>query len=431
MKRLFLCFSCLALVASLCACDGTGPTGGATTADASTTAAAETTGAPVAKEAVNNGGRYVKYGGGVYYWEYTADCLEPSVIWGEFEDVPGARRPLTRLDADGQTQPLFTEDGSGGIWISKDRLYLTRLDDSYEPYIFSVSMEGKDRRELGPGDIFALDEARGLLLATVREYVDHRAQYSVWAIDMQSGRKQLHAADVVPLLYDAPSATLYCQDTSGEEEGVVQLRAVDITTGKARDVARIDAARFDGEYRYNELECQNPWLDGDSLHLCLAGYNGNAHMLSGGTALAVDLAGGGVAEKENPDPSDWFGVNRPFHRHSDGPFMSEDGDPWYWDICPGQGKAPKTVLSEQDLDGLGLPDGPFFGEEDYAGVRDVEYVDGALFFTITRGPRNPSADIGWRQAYGLESLRAYRKDLATGKIAQLYACAFSSFQFHN
>ena len=433
MKRLFLFFSVLALLVSLCACKDTEPRNGIRSVEDSETTT-EPPGAPETQEVFNNGGRYVQCGGDVYYWEYTADSVEPTGIWGEFAEVPGVSRPLARLAADGKTQRLFTEDGYGGIWIHGGRLYLTRKAEGGYGQIFSVSMEAgdtsvaaKNRRALGPGRIFALDEARGLLIATVEKFKGH-----LCVINMETGqREELPPANVQPLLYDQASATLYYRDNSAEGPGTVKLCAVSVTTGAVRDIALVDAGQYGEDLEVADwigIDLGSVRLEGGKLYMYLAGYGGNAHVYYAGAALAVDLAGDGVTENKNPGESDWYGVNRPFTSDSAGPFEGAAGDTWSWTICPGQGKPPLMVLSEQDLAGLGLPAGPFFGEEDFAALRDVEYVDGALFFLIARGPRNEAEDIGWREAYDLASMRAYHKDIATGEIAQLYSIGAQAAQ---
>jgi len=54
-------------------------------------------------------------------------------------------------------------------------------------------------------------------------------------------------------------------------------------------------------------------------------------------------------------------------------------------------------------------------------VSHVEYVDGAAFFAVLCGPRNPEEDIGWREAYDLGAMQVYRKDPAACEIEKLYS----------
>lgn len=380
--------------------------------------------APVAGAVYNNGGRYVQHAGDVYYWEYWAECLEPSGIWGEFPEVPGIRRSMMRLNADGTREGLFVDNGYGDIWVLGGRFYLTWLDDDYTPQIFTAAIEkgsamgdAKDRRALGPGEIFAVDEARGLAVASVGRVNEatYRVEYGVCAISAETGeRTELPVANAQPLLYDGASAALYCRDFSAGEWNVVKLCCVDVTTGTARDVAWIDIGALEGFEDADAAECDSALVEGDTLHVLLSGYSGNAHMLVASAYLTVDMAGDAVENglwEDLPDAMRYgAGMNEPF--------MWEDPDRWY--ICAEDG-AWQLVLSAQDLAPLGLPGGPYYDEQAFGDVKDVEYVDGAVFFSILCGPRSPEEDVGWREAYGLSAMRVYRKNLATGEIEELYS----------
>ena len=366
---------------------------------------------------VNNGGRYVQYGGAVYYWKYNTDCIEPSGVWGQFMDVPGVRRDMARLHADGGEETVFSEEGYGGIWIYDGRFYLTKLDDKGDSHVFSTSMTGEDSRAIGPGVIFALDEARGLLIIT------RPTDDSVSVYDMNSQTKEpLPIMHAELLLYDAAGAALYYRDYGLGEYDVVKLCSVNIETGQARDIAMLELADCEALAEAQWVEFKGTRLEGDTLHIFLAGYGGTAHMYYGSAAFAVDMAGDGVLRDETPKESDWFGVNQPFHLGGEGPFESQVSD-FAWYVCPGGGEAPKAVLLEEELAALGLPGGPYYYDDAFADVREAELVDGAVFFSVWQGPRNEAEDIGWRSAYGFGGAHVYRKDLSSGEIKELYAVA--------
>jgi len=371
---------------------------------------------PESAQISNNGGRYVSYGGDVYYWEDWAACIDHTATWGDFPQVPGIRRSLAR-----NNESLFIDKGCGNIWIFNERFYFTYLDDDYTPHIVSAAMEKSedgeaiDRRELGVGEIFALDEARGLFIIT------DLWEDGLLALDAATGERDYLTGYAQPLLYDAHGGKLYYRFFAfNEAEEVVLLRCVDVATGEERDVAWIEPADFE-ELEYAQyVEVGGVRLDGDRLYLHMAAYAGTGYHYNGSAFLYIDLAGDAVLINESPTESDWFGVNQPFSS-KDGPFENFAGDYFGWYMCPGEGEAPEVVLSEAEIDRLGLPNGPFFGEEGFVDIRDVEYSGGALYFSIVRGPRNPDEDIGWREAYDFDTMHVYRKDLAAGTIDELYS----------
>jgi hypothetical protein len=79
------------------------------------------------------------------------------------------------------------------------------------------------------------------------------------------------------------------------------------------------------------------------------------------------------------------------------------------------------VLSLEDLNVLGLPDGEYYGKEDFAAIQGMEYTDGEIFFTVVTGTRNSDEDIGWRYGYDRSLSKVHRKDIVTGEVSLLYS----------
>jgi len=374
----------------------------------------------------NNGGRYVQYAGDVYYWEYWPECLERSGIWGEFPEVPGIRRSMIQLQADGTQEGLFIENGYGPIWIYRDRFYLAWLDDDYTSQLFSTALErgdvtgaAMDRCELGPGEIFALDEARGLLIASVSKVNEdtHRIELGICVIDAENGeRTDLPLANVEPLFYDEPGATLYYRDFSIGDPDAVKLGCVDVATGSVRDIAWLDIRRYDYFEDVDAVEFDNAWLEGESLHVIMSGYSGNAHMHMASAYLVVDLTGDTVAWTDAGAVNyDRYAVNRPFDMRE-----MQGYDEFYGYYIRTEQDELLQILTYEDIAQCGLPGGPYYYETAFGDVEGVEYADNAVFFSVLCGPRNEAEDIGWREAYDLSAMHVYRKDLATGEIEELY-----------
>ncbi|MCL1952915.1 MAG: hypothetical protein FWF60_08825, partial [Oscillospiraceae bacterium] len=190
--------------------------------------------------------------------------------------------------------------------------------------------------------------------------------------------------------------------------------------GEAHDIALIDTEKYDEFEDCYTVEPDAAWLESDGLHVILSGYSGNAHMFMNSVHLIIALDGSGITQYDDGDAPDYgrYPLHKPFETRD---INGEDEFSGYsirvgWDTF-------EPVLTPEDLSGLGLPDGPFFRDDDFADVRDVEYADGALFFTIVQGPRDPAQDIGWREGYDIASVHVYRKDVASGQINILYSFA--------
>jgi hypothetical protein len=275
-------------------------------------------------------------------------------------------------------------------------------------------MDGTDRRELGPGEIAALDGERGLFIAKERG--------GLFLLDAAAGERIALAEEAEFLLYDAPALYYSFRDSDYEaDRDMLILCRADVTRDEAWEFAWINLKDYEATQYTQYIEFGSPRVDGDMLRILLAGFSGTGYMYDGSLALTIDVSTGEASLNEDPEESDWFGVNKPFTSGSEGPFQGEGGDFFGWYVCPGEGGAPEIVLSEEDMAQCGLPDGPFYTDEAFADIRGIEYVDGALFFAVMRGPRNPEEDIGWREAYDFGGITVYRKDPASGKIEKLYA----------
>ncbi len=81
-----------------------------------------------------------------------------------------------------------------------------------------------------------------------------------------------------------------------------------------------------------------------------------------------------------------------------------------------------VLLSEKEITGFGL--WYYYedrDEEKRLTIDDVEQVDDWIYFNLYCSARDPENDIGWREAYRLEILRKYRKNIKTDEIQFLYA----------
>jgi len=92
----------------------------------------------------NNGGLYVYHNGATYFRQYNADCFEEIGEWGVPREIPGTKKKMMRMDADGNMRELFDDNGTGGIFIdSKGNFYLCREGDSSQ--IYSLDTRGNVR----------------------------------------------------------------------------------------------------------------------------------------------------------------------------------------------------------------------------------------------------------------------------------------------
>ena len=387
-------------------------------------------------EVKNNGGNYVEYAGHIYFRRYGAESFSQSAIWDNFTPVDGVKSEIVRLGQGGTVERLFTDDSLGRIFIyresdDKAMLLLTReyvSDGNRGPEVYSVNIDDGGVREYGHGRVFAVDDGRGIIIAST--YTG-----GVDIIDYLTGeRKELVENGHIPLYYDVVEGRVYCEDISDADLSYPALCAIDVKLGHERilfcetmDGASDVIRAFNGEtYIYNGLCVYE-----DYISVYLASYDGSAAMISQSLFLRIDKNKGAFLIKEKANPEEWFGEWKPFSFRSENPFQNDteyadlDG---YW-IYTGMTE-PLELISKQLMSKLGFSDGEYFGEDDFVSLKDVELAGSNLFFTIVTGTREPEEDIGWRYGYRRELSYVYRMDITTSSDLEIKTGAVNMIYSH-
>ena len=373
----------------------------------------------------NNGGNFVKYRGDIYYRQYEPGSFEESGLWDGFAPRFGAQASVMRLGWDGSQEVVWSGDGFGPIFIFHDNglepmLILTRLTRDglgvTHTETFGVTIYDHEVMFKCFGTLFAVDEERELVIMSSANGLLFTGHLK--SLDQNDLSNQYRD----PLYYDQSEGVLYCS-VSDWSSNTTMFTAIDVVTCKetvllsdtndsiGENILEIDYAQF--------IEFSNVEPKGDYVYANVAAYSGNGYMYGASARLSFHKSGGSYTNLGPASETDWFGANKPFTYRSDGPHYIDL--PGYYMFGGTSGADAVMILSSNELSELGLPDGEYFGEDDFVVLQGVEYVDGDVFFTVVVGSRNYSEDIGWRYGYDREWSTVYRKDLATGAILEVYS----------
>jgi len=380
-------------------------------------------------EAVNNGGNFVRYGGAVYYREYGSDCFAPGgtetvIKKNGFGFIPGAKTKMMRLDPDGTITVLFEDTGHGNIFIYHDEKGNARFllngfatDDEMAPEgeVYSIALDGRDLRNYGGGSVFAVDEGRGITIAS-----GYRG--AIYEIGHNNGnRKDLAEAYNLPVHYDPLEGVMYCQEFSSE---LITLRAIRISDGNEtvlfsappEETEKLAEDGLCGEiFEFRNLQTWN-----DRIKVCLAGYGVFDLLFHGCVFLEIPKNGSAYGIVSSFYEFDWFGVEKPFSFLSDGPFQTDEHGAGYF-MFNVEELTLDEILTASDLAGIGLSGGEFFDDSRFASIREVEYVEREVFFTVLTGARNAGEDADHGYGYDRGETGVYRKDLRTGQVTLIYS----------
>ena len=362
----------------------------------------------------NNGGLFVEFEGLTYFRQHKNSDYEQSALWGDFPLKPDARGLLMSIDAAGNLRTVCEDSGRGGIFIYQGpegihRFVMSRNVTSELATVqelYTMNLDSSDAKSLGHGTAFAVDDNRGLIIAqTYRGGLE--------AVHCLTGESRpLAEAYHVPLYYDAARGMLYCEDVSGEWE--TALCAINVRTGEKRMLITDDmpgAEAILGEAG-GRVVYRNLVPEGDAfVWLCFGRYDGTANMLQHSGLVRVNLSEGDFYVYEDFTPENWFAEYEVFSFQEESPFMgnpSYDALEGYW-MTSEAGLTP--LLSEGDLESIDMVNGAYYGPDDFVDVIQAEIVGRHLYFTKVWGPRDMSADIGWRWGYSRGMGTVYRVDL--------------------
>lgn len=380
---------------------------------------------------MNNGGRYVQYGGAIYYRRYSAEGFAASGLWGDFAPVPAAQSQMMRLNPDGSQDVLFEDDGYGPIFIYQNasvaagaQFILSRwvedeLGLSYtETYTvdFSDYTVGASRL----GEPFAVDEERSLLLMRT-------AGSGLFALDMTNQETNwLAGTHYQPLYYDADEGRLYASIASDDpaERNRITIAAIDPST--AEEVILFSDVRGDAKQQVVDDSYIDPFYtfysagtDEERFYANIVQREGSDLYEQEPVRLEVKKDGSAYAYRQAFTEAEWFGAFRPFSYRADSPFHKDlDG---YYMYDSADAEQARLVLSQTDLEAAGVINGEHFSEDGFTRLQHMEYVNESLFFTVITGTRNDAEDVGWRRGYDRGRSTVVWKDMRTGELRELHA----------
>ena len=347
--------------------------------------------------------------------------------------MPGSKSRIVRLDPDGAKKVLFDDNGTGPMFAyinaaNIPEFIFTRLlvDGNGRNYneVYGVSADGLETRLRVPGEAFAVDMARGLLVGT--------ANYTEIIFTDLNTYKQtgLTLKDSQPLYYDRDSGVLYfvkyISNTDSFGGYLYSICAVTAAAGKETVLfsAKSNVIGYlmndDGYYGDGWFEFENARMDGGKFYVTAVLYDGTGHMYNGHVQLEINTYGDKNNVKTELTEAEWFGIYKPFS-YRGGDLFYDDIPGYYMFSDYSPNSAAQLIISPDDLAYVNLTDGIDFGEENFNTIQNIEYVDGDVFFTVATGKRNKDEDIGWRYGYNRGVSRVYRKALGTGKIVELYS----------
>ena len=297
---------------------------------------------------------YVYQSGKVYFRRYHEDSYEEAALYGDYGAIPGTKKEMVCVDADGTVTELFTDYGDGDIYLIDNRFYLTEWKEENTDYgythtarcLYSVDMQGNNRIDYGEGYVFTVDTERKIIIMKLRE----KSNTCYYALNYETGEKKRLCFEYSFNSGAYQDGWFYYERHMGDDI-TCKLCAVSLD-GEEREIIALTS---DGSQISDVNEhISDIKVDGNRIYFIFGGTDGTAHVFQGGKLISVKLDGTDYRAVEIEMDFFYLGHNKGnplvyFISYNNAPIMENDTTIWdvEADMCY-YSDFPATVLRDYE-----------------------------------------------------------------------------------
>lgn len=410
---------------------------------------------------------YAYRDGKVYYRQYHKGSFVEGAESTYYYPAAGTDKEIVCIDVDGGKTVLFSDKGYGNIYLIGERFYMTELitrkeDDIEETYsnIYSVDMQGKNRVDIGFGEIMAVDQDRNILVLTL--FSEYTGEGAYFVLDGMSGEMTL-------LTYNPRGSLCLCGYHDGWcyfdehwDQNLCRVVAMSIK-GEHRLVAELESEDIQAGYGFGE-DIRQMEIDGEWIGIVFGAYDHpGGRYFQGGKFITIKTDGSGyqAIESNSDDCFLCHDAGRPYMYFENCAEIGFTGKTCVWDletntIFPSdfptelipaakqiynnpyidQEKPERGILCERDGDvyALLVDHGMIIkvaeridddivqrgdGEACEIAYDHLYYADGYLYFEVTFSVRDKEFATRWGDGYRRLGTDMYRRKLDDGTMELL------------
>lgn len=394
----------------------------------------------LAEEAATDGSAFVCYEGDWYYREYSAEDFEDSALFGSYLEVEGQPKDMVRLNAQGEREVLFSDNGGGDIYIVKDRMILMDQGNPWSSSSYITDFQGNVQRQLEDSYPVAADRERGLVF-----FMTPEGGFFFWEADSDTTKTLKEAGGGIWYQGCWEDTLYYTTQENGKKDTV--LWALELDSLEPRQVSV-----FPQDNVVEVTSIVSIQVLDDQIFVLTGGYAGTAMMFQGGKIYRLGLDGGDKQQvaggsgdygtcgeqfcvfEENGEWALYYTLNESGEARKLAPEGSEEAvelKPWkvgeyFYDdqggisIYPDASGEILTLLSGDELAQELYGDQLNQYAETYCMVEELSFCGDQIFYTVESGSHDSSGDMGWRYNYRREANRNYRMDMKIREKTLLY-----------
>lgn len=394
---------------------------------------------------------YAEWNGNIYFRQYSDEDIEKGALWASFIEIADSEKELMCLAPDGTLTQVGTDCGRGSMYIVNGRFYSQKYDkqeDGWSGRVYSCELDGSDIREYDSMEVLAV---RG------DKIICHGTGWGpgLTIIDAKSGEERILTDSSEQVweqawFLDATDEEIYyyrifIQERDGDDKICdTMLYSMDYE-GNVHELTTLTQER-----QSLSIPCFE--ILGDTLYFSAGFYDGSEYVYQGGPIYSIKKDGSSLKEEVYARDEYFYlyddGINRVLYcnpndergglgkvepivlkgevpkgitmracyRPYDSPFQdASTGSLLYYPDTSGICYELLTGEEREEITGEAYVPG-YFAQA----IRNIECLDGKLFFTVVNVIYNPDENIGWREYYNRGRSACYCKDLESGEIRLLY-----------
>lgn len=338
-------------------------------------------------------GNFVNYSDYTYFWKLNNNSRNSTELFGNWTtDVPinSTVNELIRVDKTGKQEVIYKGSGMGQIVIANDHIYIMALKDN-DYYIYSMSLEGKDIKELGKGTIKYSDN--NMIVGIINRNND----IGIYTIDSKS--------NTYKIVND--SATLLTVNNGVIYYGINNAKQIKI--GSVKDgtdngtMATLDYKVFKS-FGDSSLQVEGISID-DNINIYYGYRDGSAAMIQELAKATMNFDGSNLKTVlvEQKVLDNCLNEGKVYISNNEIKYMLN-------------GKETNIMSTSEFAKNNKLK----LNDETLLVINGSNVYDDVAYAIIDYGVHNSKEDIGWRYAYNRTKTIVTQIDLHTNEMTILY-----------
>lgn len=344
----------------------------------------------------SNLGDFVKYNDDLYYWKINNNSRSSSALFGQFDEQNNSINELVKVDKDGKESIVLKDKGSNELVIVNDKIYTSYTVDSDKKtrMIYSVNLDGSNKKDIGIGNIQYINDKRIIASTSDQKIV---------TIDLKNNEYKELISDVE--LLTVKDDIIYYGKL---ENNVYTINS--ITGTDTKNIINVNTTDFKVSNVTN-ISFEKAILLDNQIDIYVGFRDGSAGLLNGLIKVTINSNGNASKEVVSNFNENSFTSDRLYYRYdsnntSNSTLVYEDTTGKVTDIIKKDDIAKKYNLTLNDETELFIYNG--------------SALDNDIYFVMDYVTHDSANDIGWRYSYKRNKTMYLKYNLSSKELEKIY-----------